>query len=188
MLFTFCLRRISPFLFSQQCDAPDAWGFIRDFSQDLQDARASIEQLYQGLETASVARLDLVCGRDFAPLMGLLELFGKNLQALDNHAQKALEVLACERIAPLYSSAVYEGTCDYSMLSMTWTISSSLIVAFAGMVMLTVRSVLWEYDETATAPARPKKGPEGHLEVHKEQEKPPSEESETEAHDIHHEL
>lgn len=146
--------------------------------------------LYVDIQSISVARLDLVCGKEFATLQALLELLDENLQILNEYAQKALDVLACERIAPLYSRSVYTGTCDYSMKSMTWWVTSSLVVAFAGMIMLTVRSVLWEFDESIAAPdehARTKKTASLH-DVQKEKyPEPLDDEDETEVHDDHHE-
>lgn len=90
-----------------------------------------------------MARLDLVCGRLFSPLQALLVASDDLFNNLKQLADKALEILECKRIAPVYTRASYKGVCDYSMKGLTWIFATSLIIAFSGMVMVTLRAVLW---------------------------------------------
>lgn len=108
--------------------------------QQQETAKATVANLSESLEAVSVARLNLICGKDFGPFEGLLNTMASNLQVLSNNAQDALGLLSCERVVPLYVNSVYGATCTYSINGVTWTWAAFFVVAFMGMIMLTFRS------------------------------------------------
>jgi len=73
----------------------------------------------------------------------------ETLEVLKVLARRTLGILACERIVPIYTSTIYTGACGYSVKAFAWTTSSLLVIAFAGMLMLTLRSALWEVKHPA---------------------------------------
>lgn len=96
--------------------------------------------LSKSLAAVTVAKLNLICGKDFGPFEGLLNTMASNLQILSDNAQDTLSLLSCERIVPLYVNSVYGATCTYSMNGVTWTWSAFLVVATMGMIMIMFRS------------------------------------------------
>ena len=131
----------------------DPWEFLRQYDTDLLNARTSIHDLTAALGNVSIARLNVLCNREFDVFQALVVTVGDTIEAIQQTANKALDVVSCERIVPLYTRTVYTGTCDFSVKGFTWVVSASMVIAFAGMVMLTCRSVLWEVEEAM--------GPEG---------------------------
>lgn len=127
----------------QQCEAEDPWSFIREYNAELKNATVSIQSLNDALADVTVATLNLLCNDNYEALEIMLGDAVETLVSLQLHAETALAVLACPRIVPIYTKTVYTGTCDYSIKGLTWTFSASLVIAFAGMIMLTFRSVLW---------------------------------------------
>jgi len=59
---------------------------------------------------------------------------------LVNSINRALDLLSCRRIVPLYTETVYEGMCTYSPQAVFWVFSSCVVMGFFGMLMLTFRS------------------------------------------------
>lgn len=62
------------------------------------------------------------------------------LDRLDEAATSGLNLLSCERIVPIYADVVYHGTCNHSVSGLTWSFFGLLVVAFMGMLMITLRA------------------------------------------------
>lgn len=125
----------------EQCTvADDPFGFIRDYQQQIETAQATVATLSDSLQAVTVARLNLICGKDFGPFEGLLATMASNLQILSDNAVNTLDLLSCERIVPIYVNSVYGATCTYSINGVTWTWSAFFVIAFMGMIMITFRS------------------------------------------------
>jgi hypothetical protein len=81
------------------------------------------------------------------------------LDRLDEAGTSGLTLLSCERIVPLYTDAVYDGTCNHSVTGLTWIFACLLIIATTGMMMITFRSayinnvVLLDVDEASVTKA-----------------------------------
>lgn len=54
--------------------------------------------------------------------------------------EASMDLLSCRRIVPLYTSIVYDASCDYSITAVTWTFACLLLIAFFGMTMITFRA------------------------------------------------
>ena len=106
----------------------------------LKRLETTVATLNESLQAVSVARLNLICAKDFGPFEGLLATMTSNLQILSDNAANTLSLLSCERIVPIYVNSVYGATCTYSMNGVTWTWSAFLVVAFMGMLMIMFRS------------------------------------------------
>lgn len=110
-------------------------------------------QLADSISGLNVEDLSFQCGRDFGPLRSSLDTMLHILTSLQQSAQQGLGILSCERIVPIYTDVVYEGTCDTSVTGLAWIFSSLLIIATTGMIMITLRasyknSVIVEKDDT----------------------------------------
>ena len=130
-----------------QCTATNPWTFIQDYKGQIVDAEDTLGQLQDAFDAITIPRLNLLCGRDFAPLEALLGDMDGNLKVLDTSATTALNLLSCERVLPIYTSAVYGATCDHSITGVTWTFASLLVLAVTGMVMITLRSAYLDVED-----------------------------------------
>ena len=130
-----------------QCQTTDPWLFVNQYIDQITSANANVAMLNSTISSISVDQLSVVCGTDFSAIQLLLITMITNLSLLKQNADATLELLSCERIVPIYTSTVYKGTCNYSITGLTWSFTSFLILAFAGMLMLTFRSVFYEVDE-----------------------------------------
>lgn len=81
-----------------------------------------------------------ICGEDYSSIQVLAEAVISRLAQLVKAATGVVAALSCENIAPLYTSAVYNGACEYSIEGVTWTFASFLVIAVFGMLMITFRS------------------------------------------------
>lgn len=127
-----------------QCQTADPWAFITDYYSQIDSAVANVAELGTAINAVSVDRLNLICGKDFSTYQSLLSTMQANLGILSADAAAALDILSCERIVPIYTNAVYGGTCTYSVTGVAWMFSSFLVIAFVGMLMLTFRAAFYE--------------------------------------------
>lgn len=129
-----------------QCQNADPWTFIADYYSQIDGAVANVAELGTAIKAVSVARLNLICGKDFSTYQSLLGTMQDNLGILSDDATAVLDILSCERIVPIYTNTVYGGTCTYSVTGVAWMFSSFLVIAFVGMLMLTFRAAFYETD------------------------------------------
>lgn len=99
--------------------------FIQAFNQQISEANVQVAALDASLSLVGLDRLELVCGRDFQEMAGLTGQMSTNLGILTSSSEDTLELLRCEKLVPIYTSTVFDGTCNYSVNGVTWT--------FAGM-------------------------------------------------------
>lgn len=119
-----------------------AYPFALSYSLSLQNtASDSISQL-QGsfIDEAIIEELSLYCSRDFTPVSEVILSMDELLRNLQTSLQRALNLLSCELIVPIYTSTVYDGVCTYSITAVYWVFSSSIVLAFSGMMMIMFRA------------------------------------------------
>ena len=92
------------------------------------------------MDDISLEQLSLGCNRDFRPLHRSLGQMNGVLDALLQEANRALNLLSCETIVPIYTDVVYDGTCKYSVSGFAWIFSCLLIMSVMGMIMIMFRS------------------------------------------------
>ena len=111
------------------------------FHQNQQaSAQVIVQELAESLDKIDVATLSFQCGRDYEPLVTSLDTMMAILNSLEKSAASGLSLLSCERIIPIYTEVVYDGTCNYSVSGFTWMFSSLLIISAMGMIMIMLRS------------------------------------------------
>jgi hypothetical protein len=62
------------------------------------------------------------------------------IEFLFNAVIRAIDLLACKTIVPLYTTTVYDGVCTYVPRAVAWVISCTVIMTVAGMIMITTRA------------------------------------------------
>lgn len=103
-------------------------------------AQGIVAELSKTLEKIDVETLSAQCGRDYEPLVKSLDTMTSILNTLEKAADAGLQLLSCERIVPIYIDVVYSGTCNTSIVGLTWMFSSLLIISTMGMIMIMLRS------------------------------------------------
>jgi len=62
------------------------------------------------------------------------------MRVLLESVARALDLVSCERVVPIYHKAVYDGACRYSVNGVMWVFAASLVMAISGLIMLLFRS------------------------------------------------
>jgi hypothetical protein len=78
--------------------------------------------------------------RDFNEIGGLLAEMITIINSLFSSISRALELVACDRIVPVYTLAIYDGACHYSVQAQFWVFSSSVIMGAFGLLMILFRA------------------------------------------------
>ena len=66
---------------------------------------------------------------------------------------RALNLMSCRNIVPLYTTAIYDATCSQSPIAQMWVFSCAVLIAFFGCLCITFRGAYYPvdnyyYDET----------------------------------------
>jgi hypothetical protein len=114
---------------------------VKSYLEYIRSKESAIQQLADQLtDESNVAQLSLHCNRNFDGvdllLDNVLDLFRLTLASV----QRIMDLLSCERIVPLYTTSVYQGTCEYSSKAVYWMYCSALVMAVMGMLMITLRA------------------------------------------------
>jgi hypothetical protein len=91
----------------------------------------------------SPEQLSQECGVDYSSTLVLLKQLQTYTMILLDSAQRSMELMSCRNIVPLYTSTIYDATCDYSITAATWIFASSFIISFFGMLMLMFRGAYY---------------------------------------------
>jgi len=113
----------------------------RSFSSRQSDAKDSLDALNDQINAEDlVLELSLYCNRDFAKMGHLLAEMQTLMRVLLESVFRALDLVSCERVVPIYHKAVYDGACRYSVNGVMWVFAASLVMAISGLIMLLFRS------------------------------------------------
>ena len=92
-------------------------------------------------------QLSQECGVEYGPALQLLKQLKTYTAILTDSSNRALQLMKCQNIVPLYTSTVYEATCDVSVRAATWLFAALFVVAFFGMLMIMFRGAYYPIDE-----------------------------------------
>mmetsp|Transcript_7519 Transcript_7519/g.17226 ORF Transcript_7519/g.17226 Transcript_7519/m.17226 type:complete len:524 (-) Transcript_7519:455-2026(-) len=132
--------------YTSQCNTKDPFAFVDEYQVQIDAAQKTVGAIITSLEAVTVARLSLLCGKDFGPFLSSIRLMQTNLVTLGENAASAQNLLSCERILPIYTNAIYDGVCGASISGLTWTFSSLLVLSTMGVIMIMLRSSYLEVD------------------------------------------
>ena len=106
-----------------QCTDPSGnpFAFISAYNDQIVLADSQVASLAGSLDIVGVDTLGTICGRDFTDIASLVDLMATNLRILKTSAQDTMNLLQCDRLVPIYTATVYDGTCTYSIQGVTWT-------------------------------------------------------------------
>lgn len=106
-----------------QCADPSGnpFAFISSYNDQIVMADSQVANLAGSFNLVGLDALGAICGRNFTEIAGLADLMAINLRILKTSAQDTLDILQCDRLVPIYTATVYDGTCTYSIQGVTWT-------------------------------------------------------------------
>lgn len=130
--------------YSSQCRDENPWQFLEGFYGDMKNATESLEAFVEAISsTESQPLLELGCGGTLGPVLELLDQFLSHATALMDAGSKAIDLVKCKNIVPLYTRTVYEATCVSSIRGTKWCFVSLLMISVFGMLMITFRGAYY---------------------------------------------
>lgn len=135
--------------YTNQCT--DASGnpfyFIEGYAEQIASADVQVATLDASINTIGLDRLELLCGENIREIAALTGQMSTNLGILKNSSEETIQLLSCDNLVPVYTSTVYDGTCNYSIKGVTWTFAAFLVVGFMGTLMIMLRSSFLAVEE-----------------------------------------
>jgi hypothetical protein len=58
-------------------------------------------------------------------------------------AERSMDLMSCKNVVPLYTSTVYEGTCENSITGAAWIFGCFFVISFFGMLMIMFRGAYY---------------------------------------------
>jgi len=132
--------------YSNQCDTTkvkNPWLFLESHYDDLGQARNVLIEFLKLLNKVTLAQLTQECGAEYAPIYSLLTQLQTYVEALSDVSTRALDLVACQNIVPLYTAVIYDATCTYSVVGATWMLSCSICIAFFGILCIMFRGAYY---------------------------------------------
>eukprot|EP00978_Attheya_sp_CCMP212_P006057 scaffold13640_cov65-Attheya_sp.AAC.3 len=114
--------------------------FLGDYKENLGAAFTTLQNLKFEIGNTTLATLEEICQEDIGPLNVLLSSLSSEITLLLAFAKSAIELLACRRVAPIYTNTFYTGTCKYSVEGVSWAFTSFLLIAIFSFTMIMFRS------------------------------------------------
>jgi hypothetical protein len=142
--------------YSNQCMVEGPWGFFEKFYGDLLQAESTLSEMANLITQVSPESISVACGVTYTSTLQLISQLTAHTTILIEASQRSLDLLSCSNVVPLYTSAVYESTCQNNMTAASWLFACALVVSFFGMLMITLRGsyypfYIWEgKDEYST--------------------------------------
>lgn len=127
---TLCLL---PYFSSSDCSRNNTQG----------QARNVLIEFLKLLNKVTLAQLTQECGAEYAPIYSLLTQLQTYVEALSDVSTRALDLVACQNIVPLYTAVIYDATCTYSVVGATWMLSCSICIAFFGILCIMFRGAYY---------------------------------------------
>lgn len=88
----------------------------------------------------TLAALSTYCNRDFGTIDATVTQMETIVNSLLTAVNQTLDLVACQRIVPIYDQAMYDGACEYSVMAVFWVFSSALIMGTFGLLMILFRA------------------------------------------------
>jgi len=151
--------------YTHQCTKPNPWEFMEGHYTDLARGRNILGEFLRSIEDTTLGQLSQECGHEYGPIVELLLQLQDLITILAQTSVRALNLMSCRNVVPLYTMAVYEATCTMAPIAQTWVLSCTLVIAFFGMLSITFRGAYYPidyyyYDEKDLYPTESESGDE----------------------------
>jgi hypothetical protein len=129
--------------YANQCTTSNPWAFLQNYYAQLTTAKASLDIFSEAIVTATTEQLSQECGADYSPILQLINQLRTHTSILLDSSIRSMELMGCKSIVPLYTTVVYEGTCNTSITAASWIFASFFVIAFFSMVMVMFRGAYY---------------------------------------------
>lgn len=106
-------------------------------------AKDSLDVFAEAVVTATTEQLSQECGADYGPTLQLLNQLRTHMSILLDSSHRSMELMGCQNIVPLYTTTIYEGTCNSSITAASWIFASYFVIAFFSMIMVMLRGAYY---------------------------------------------
>mmetsp|Transcript_19053 Transcript_19053/g.39261 ORF Transcript_19053/g.39261 Transcript_19053/m.39261 type:complete len:742 (-) Transcript_19053:417-2642(-) len=132
--------------YTNQCTKPNPWEFLEGHYADLARGRNILGEFLRSIEDTTLEQLSQECGHEYGPIVELLLQLQDLITILARSSIRALNLMSCRNIVPLYTTSVYEATCTMSPVGTTWVFSCTVVIAFFGMLSIMFRGAYYPID------------------------------------------
>eukprot|EP00533_Pseudo-nitzschia_delicatissima_P008040 CAMPEP_0116084042 /NCGR_PEP_ID=MMETSP0327-20121206/3592_1 /TAXON_ID=44447 /ORGANISM="Pseudo-nitzschia delicatissima, Strain B596" /LENGTH=629 /DNA_ID=CAMNT_0003574963 /DNA_START=323 /DNA_END=2212 /DNA_ORIENTATION=- len=132
--------------YSNQCTTENPWEFLEGHYSDLARGKNILGEFIQSIEDTTLGQLSQECGHEYGPIVELLIQLQDLINVLAQTSIRALNLMSCGNIVPLYTRAVYEATCTMGPVGQTWMFSCTVAIAFFGMMAIMFRGAYYPID------------------------------------------
>mmetsp|Transcript_3085 Transcript_3085/g.8361 ORF Transcript_3085/g.8361 Transcript_3085/m.8361 type:complete len:720 (+) Transcript_3085:382-2541(+) len=132
--------------YTSQCTAPNPWLFLQGHYTDLARGKSILGEFLQSIEDTTLGQLSQECGHEYGPIVELLIQLQDLITILAQMSKRALNLMRCSKVVPLYTTSLYEATCTMSPIGLTWMLGCSLVISFFGMLSIMFRGAYYPID------------------------------------------
>ncbi len=132
--------------YSNQCTTENPWEFLEGHYADLARGRNILGEFIQSIEDTTLAQLSQECGHEYGPIVELLIQLQDLINLLAQTSIRALNLMSCRNIVPLYTRVVYDATCGMGPVGQTWMFVCTVAIAFFGMLTIMFRGAYYPID------------------------------------------
>lgn len=132
--------------YTHQCTKPNPWQFLEGHYADLARGRTILGEFLRSIEDTTLGQLSQECGHEYGPIVELLIQLQDLITILAQTSIRALNLMSCRNIVPLYTTSLYEATCTMAPNAQTWVLACSVVIAFSGMICIMFRGAYYPID------------------------------------------
>merc|ERR1711907_317108 len=137
--------------YTNQCDLTkfdvNPWAFLENHYADLAYGKNVLDQFISTMDDdTTLQQLTQECGLQYAPVVELLKQLKGHINILADTSVRALNLMKCQNIVPLYTNLMYEASCQYSVVGAAWVFSCAVLIAFFGMLCIMFRGAYYPID------------------------------------------
>jgi len=114
--------------------------FLRDYDKTVAESETGLKAFSDLVESISVSNLALVCNREYEPLQVLIGTMENILKEMRDSSGRALGILDCERVVPMYTNTVYDAICKSNVNGLSVVYWCLIFISIFGWIMITTRS------------------------------------------------
>eukprot|EP00537_Pseudo-nitzschia_pungens_P005384 CAMPEP_0172359134 /NCGR_PEP_ID=MMETSP1060-20121228/3365_1 /TAXON_ID=37318 /ORGANISM="Pseudo-nitzschia pungens, Strain cf. cingulata" /LENGTH=721 /DNA_ID=CAMNT_0013080639 /DNA_START=295 /DNA_END=2463 /DNA_ORIENTATION=+ len=132
--------------YTYQCTTPNPWAFLEGHYGDLARGREILGEFIRSIEDTTLEQLSQECGQEYGPIVELLFQLQDLITTLSQTSIRALTLMSCRNIVPLYTTSIYDATCTQAPVSFMWVFSCTVLIAFFGMMCIMFRGAYYPID------------------------------------------
>ncbi|VEU40995.1 unnamed protein product [Pseudo-nitzschia multistriata] len=132
--------------YTHQCTKPNPWEFMEGHYADLARGRNILGEFIRSIEDTTLLELSQECGMEYGPIVVLLKSLQDLITILSQTSIRALTLMSCRNVVPLYTAWIYESTCTLAPVSLNLVFMCIVCIAFFGMVCITFRGAYYPID------------------------------------------